>query len=146
MRLGPPRLLKGSKQCGVPWMCVGPGLEDAPMGRPLRVVVGDAESGACGVRAAGRALALGKSLATGTAEPPGPGGVTPMAYHATRGVGAMGQPLPHETLQALRRCANRGQPFGDATWQAQTAAQLGLTLTFRPRGRPRKAQASGASK
>lgn len=55
------------------------------------------------------------------------------------------EPLPHETLHALRRCVNRGQPFGDATWQARTAAQLGLTSTFRPRGRPRKAQASGAS-
>jgi putative transposase len=48
------------------------------------------------------------------------------------------EPLPHEALQALRRCVNRGQPFGHIAWQEQTAAQLGLASTFRPRGRPRK--------
>ncbi|HEY5871333.1 MAG TPA: transposase [Candidatus Tectomicrobia bacterium] len=53
-------------------------------------------------------------------------------------------PLPHEELQALRRCVNRGQPFGHTAWQAQTAVQLGLASTFRPRGRPRKQPSYGA--
>ena len=53
-------------------------------------------------------------------------------------------PLPHEQLQALRRCVNRGQPFGHATWQEQTAMQLGLVSTFRLRGRPRKKRSQGA--
>lgn len=53
------------------------------------------------------------------------------------------EPLPHEELQALRRCVNRGQPFGHAAWQEQTAVQLGLASTFRPRGRPRQKLAHG---
>ena len=53
------------------------------------------------------------------------------------------EPLPHEVLQALRRCVNRGQPFGQAAWQEQTATQLGLASTFRPRGRPRKTLVHG---
>jgi putative transposase len=48
-------------------------------------------------------------------------------------------PLAPEELQALRRCVNRGQPCGDVDWQQQTAAQLGLSSTLRPRGRPQKA-------
>src|SRR5262249_31209833 len=55
------------------------------------------------------------------------------------------EPLPHEVLQALRRCVNRGQPFGQATWQAQTATRLGLASTLRPRGRPRKTLLPGGS-
>ena len=41
-------------------------------------------------------------------------------------------------LEALRRCAARGQPYGDATWVSRTAEQLGLSL--RPVGRPRKGE------
>ena len=33
----------------------------------------------------------------------------------------------------------RGAPFGDATWQKQTAVSLGLKSSLRQRGRPRKA-------
>lgn len=40
--------------------------------------------------------------------------------------------------EALRRCIQRGQPFGDAAWQAAAARRLDLETTFRPRGRPRK--------
>lgn len=40
--------------------------------------------------------------------------------------------------EAMRRAIQRGQPFGADAWQAQTAAQLGLVSTLRPRGRPRK--------
>jgi putative transposase len=41
-------------------------------------------------------------------------------------------------LDALRQSVKRGRPFGTAAWQKKTARRLGLTSTFRPRGRPRK--------
>ena len=41
-------------------------------------------------------------------------------------------------LKALRHCIRRGCPFGDAAWVAQTAKQLNLESTLRPRGRPRR--------
>jgi len=39
-------------------------------------------------------------------------------------------------LQALRRCVNRGQPFGPESWVERCARNLGLESTLRPRGRP----------
>jgi putative transposase len=45
-------------------------------------------------------------------------------------------PQTEAGLDALRRCAERGTPFGDAVWVGTTAAQLGLEYTLRPRGRP----------
>ncbi|HEV3138238.1 MAG TPA: transposase, partial [Pirellulales bacterium] len=41
-------------------------------------------------------------------------------------------------LAALRDAVRRGQPYGEAAWQAKIARQLGLQHTFRPRGRPFK--------
>jgi putative transposase len=41
-------------------------------------------------------------------------------------------------LDALRRSATRGQPFGGGAWRAKVTRQLGLEHTLRPRGRPRK--------
>jgi putative transposase len=41
-------------------------------------------------------------------------------------------------LDALHRSVNRGAPFGDPVWQAQTARRLKLEATMRPIGRPRK--------
>ena len=41
-------------------------------------------------------------------------------------------------LQALRRCLRRGRPFGSPSWVQQTAERLGLGVTLRPRGRPRR--------
>ena len=41
-------------------------------------------------------------------------------------------------LAALRTSVQRGQPFGDATWQQKMARQLNLEHTFRSRGRPFK--------
>lgn len=43
-------------------------------------------------------------------------------------------------LAALRRCVARGAPFGDESWQAQTAQALGLESSLRRPGRPRKNQ------
>jgi putative transposase len=41
-------------------------------------------------------------------------------------------------LDALRKCAQRGSPYGDEAWVATVADQLGLRSTLRPRGRPSK--------
>ena len=40
--------------------------------------------------------------------------------------------------EALRRSVCRGRPFGNSTWEKQTATRLGLESTLRDRGRPRK--------
>jgi putative transposase len=40
-------------------------------------------------------------------------------------------------LESLRRCINRGSPFGSEIWVSRTATELGLEATLRPRGRPR---------
>jgi putative transposase len=48
------------------------------------------------------------------------------------------RPEPEADLAALRRCAERGSPYGDPAWVAATAERLGLSSTLRPRGRPRK--------
>ena len=39
-------------------------------------------------------------------------------------------------IDALRRCAERGRPYGSGPWIEQTAKQLGLQFTLRSRGRP----------
>jgi putative transposase len=41
-------------------------------------------------------------------------------------------------LEALRRCVNRGQPFGGDAWVDRMTRRFDLDLVFRPRGRPRK--------
>jgi putative transposase len=48
------------------------------------------------------------------------------------------QPQTEAELEALRCCVNRGRPFGDPSWVADMARQLGLERTLRPRGRPKK--------
>ena len=40
--------------------------------------------------------------------------------------------------EALRRCVNRGTPFGSENWTTRIAVALGLRYTLQPRGRPRK--------
>ena len=48
------------------------------------------------------------------------------------------EPLNDKELEAVRRCAHRGQPFGDDGWTEAIARRLNLESTLRPRGRPRK--------
>jgi putative transposase len=48
------------------------------------------------------------------------------------------KPQTQAEVQALRRCVNRGTPYGSENWTAQIAAALGLKYTLQPRGRPRK--------
>ncbi len=47
------------------------------------------------------------------------------------------RPLSERELEALRRCVDRGQPYGEPGWVQRAAGQLGLASTLRPRGRPR---------
>ena len=47
-------------------------------------------------------------------------------------------PETEPELKALRRCAERGTPFGDEAWLGKVACQLGLEYTVRSRGRPTK--------
>ena len=43
-----------------------------------------------------------------------------------------------DELDELRRCVNRGQPFGSASWIKRISRRFDLQSTFRSRGRPRK--------
>lgn len=47
------------------------------------------------------------------------------------------EPQTEAELEALRRCVERGQPFGSAGWIEATARQLRLESTLRSRGRPK---------
>ena len=47
----------------------------------------------------------------------------------------------HQTeaeLAALRRCVQRGSPYGTEMWCGRTIRSLGLESTIRPRGRPKR--------
>jgi putative transposase len=48
-------------------------------------------------------------------------------------------------LEALRRCVNRGQPFGSDDWVERMTKRFGLDSMFRPQGRPRKESAINSS-
>ncbi len=48
------------------------------------------------------------------------------------------RPLDDEGLQPIRQSLTRGMPLGDERWTARIASHLGLNITLRPRGRPRK--------
>ena len=47
-------------------------------------------------------------------------------------------------LAALRRCVQRGAPFGREQWVKRIAKELALTSALRPGGRPRKATHKGS--
>ena len=50
------------------------------------------------------------------------------------------QPQTDSELEAIRRSVARSQPYGSDGWVRETARQLGLESTLRPRGRPRESQ------
>jgi len=60
-------------------------------------------------------------------------------------VDRVNQPLAASELAAVRRCADRGCPLGDAAWVKATARKLGLESTLQPRGRPKKHPPSASS-
>lgn len=43
-----------------------------------------------------------------------------------------------EDGERIEKCIKRGQPFGESEWVTQTAKELCLESTLKPRGRPRK--------
>ncbi len=49
-------------------------------------------------------------------------------------------PQTEAELAAVQRSVSRGAPFGESSWQQQTAKRLDLQSTLRPRGRPHKAK------
>lgn len=54
--------------------------------------------------------------------------------------------LSDKEMETVRRCAHRGQPFGDECWTESIARRLNLESTMRPRGRPRKPPTSSKNK
>ncbi len=54
------------------------------------------------------------------------------------------QPENQDELDSLRRCVNRGKPFGRESWVNRMAKRFGLETTIRPRGRPRKKRNKGS--
>jgi putative transposase len=58
----------------------------------------------------------------------------------SRWVQFVNAPQNEEELTALRRCVNRGTPFGSETWIIRTARRLGLEATLRPQGRPKRTE------
>ena len=47
--------------------------------------------------------------------------------------------LPGKSVDAkLKNCIKRGKPFGNEKWIQITSQKLGLEMTLRPRGRPKK--------
>ena len=54
-------------------------------------------------------------------------------------VARVNEPLSDQELEAVRRCAQRGQPWGSPAWIESTARRCSLESTLRPRGRPRRA-------
>jgi putative transposase len=52
------------------------------------------------------------------------------------------EPQDEHELVAIRRCVQRGTPFGNSHWVTNTAARLGLNHTLRPRGRPSKSRSN----
>jgi putative transposase len=50
------------------------------------------------------------------------------------------QPQSEAELAALRKCIERGTPYGSESWQHATAERLGLEASIHPRGRPPRSE------
>lgn len=53
-------------------------------------------------------------------------------------VSVVNKPMTTGELEDIRRCVNRGTPWGNSRWQRVTANRLGLQASLNPRGRPSK--------
>jgi putative transposase len=53
-------------------------------------------------------------------------------------VSGVNRPMTEAEVTAMRNSIARGTPYGSETWAAETASQLGLEASLRPRGRPKK--------
>ena len=56
------------------------------------------------------------------------------------------QPLKEAELAGIRRSSASGLPFGNSAWVKRLSKRLGLDLTIRPRGRPKKAEVLSVGK
>jgi putative transposase len=54
------------------------------------------------------------------------------------------RPQTEAELEALRRCVQRGQPYGQEGWAKRVAQRLGLESTLRPRKRARETSIKGS--
>jgi putative transposase len=52
------------------------------------------------------------------------------------------RPQTEAEVEALRRCVQRGTPFGSDVWVKRSATRLDLDSALRPRGRPRLTEGS----
>ena len=48
------------------------------------------------------------------------------------------RPMDDRVIQSVRQSLARGVPLGNERWTSRIASRLGLDITLRPRGRPRK--------
>jgi putative transposase len=48
------------------------------------------------------------------------------------------RPQTEAEVEALRRCVQRGTPYGSDVWRKRSATRLDLHSALRPRGRPKK--------
>jgi len=53
-------------------------------------------------------------------------------------IGHVNGPQTEAELAAIRRCVNRGSPYGQAEWSERMVRRLALETTLHPRGRPPK--------
>jgi putative transposase len=60
-------------------------------------------------------------------------------------VARVNQPETDAELKALRQCVNRGSPFGSTHWVKHAVKRLGLEMTVRPPGRPKRVAAKNGS-
>ncbi|MBI4579066.1 MAG: hypothetical protein HY718_05145 [Planctomycetes bacterium] len=56
----------------------------------------------------------------------------------TNWLAVVNRPESEAELDSLRKCVQRGAPYGNPDWQHRTALRLGLESSLRPRGRPPK--------
>ena len=60
-------------------------------------------------------------------------------------VSRMNRAESRRELETLRRCVNRGQPFGSEDWVERMTKRFGLDSLFRLRGGPRKESTNSGS-
>ena len=58
--------------------------------------------------------------------------------------GWVNEPQSEQEVEALRRAIIRGSPYGEESWVERVVKRLGLEMTLRPRGRPRKSEKKGS--
>jgi putative transposase len=54
-------------------------------------------------------------------------------------------PQTASELEQVRQCVRRGRPLGEEDWQRRVCRELGLEMTLRPLGRPRKGRSTAGS-